>query len=75
MDSQAKRIIQKFGGVNPLARALGHRNPTTVQGWMNRGFIPPRQHNGVWEAAQREGVDLLLADFAAVSTVISPEAA
>jgi len=75
MDTQAKRIIQKFGGVYPMARALGHKNPTTVQGWLNRGFIPPRQHNGVWEAAQRGGVDLNLADFAAVALPSSPEAA
>ncbi len=67
MDSQAKRIIDKFGGVYPLARALGHRNPTTVQGWQMRGFIPPRQHNRIWAAAQRDGVALDLADFAAVT--------
>jgi hypothetical protein len=67
MDSQAKKIIDKFGGVYPLSRALGHRNPTTVQGWLSRGFIPPRQHEPIWEAAKRESVELSLADFAAVS--------
>jgi len=78
MDSQAKRVIDKFGGVYPLARALGHRNPTTVQGWALRGFIPPRQHNRIWAAAQRDGVALELADFAAVTLpreASSPEAA
>lgn len=75
METQAKRIIDKFGGVYPLARALGHKNPTTVQGWLSRGFVPPRQHEPVWEAAQREGIDLVLSDFAAVSSVPSPEAA
>lgn len=73
--SQAKRIIDKFGGIYPLARALGHKNPTTVQGWLVRGFVPPRQHEPVWEAAKREGIDLSLADFAAVSEPSSPEAA
>jgi hypothetical protein len=68
MDTQAKRIIEKFGGVYPLARALGHRNPTTVQGWLSRGFIPPRQHEPIWEAAKRDGVAVSLADFAAVSS-------
>jgi hypothetical protein len=65
--TQAERIIEKFGGVNELARALGHRNPTTVSGWRLRGFIPPRQHDPIWQAARRAGVDLVLADFAAVT--------
>ena len=67
MDNQAQRIIGKFGGVYPMARALGHRHPTTVQGWLSRGYVPPRQHNSIWEAAQREGVELKLSDFAAVN--------
>lgn len=78
MDTQAKRIIDRFGGVYPLARALGHRNPTTVQGWLSRGFIPPRQHDPIWQAAQRDGVELAPADFAAISetpSATSPEAA
>lgn len=64
--SQAKTLIDKFGGVYPLARALGHRNHTTVQGWQLRGFIPPRQHEPIWQAAKREGVRLRLSDFAAI---------
>lgn len=75
MDTQAKKIIDKFGGVYPLARALGHKNPTTVQGWLSRGFVPPRQHEPVWEAAKREGIDLSLSDFAAVPAAASGEAA
>ena len=75
MDTQAKRIIDKFGGVYPLARALGHKNPTTVQGWLSRGFVPPRQHDPVWEAAKREGIDLSLAGFAATTESASGEAA
>ena len=65
--TQSQRIIEKFGGVYPLSRALGHKNPTTVQGWLSRGFIPPRQHDAVWNAAQAEGVAIDLADFAAVT--------
>jgi hypothetical protein len=67
MDTQARKIITKFGGVYPLARALGHKNPTTVQGWLTRGFVPPRQHERIWDAAKRDGIDLSLSDFAAVS--------
>jgi hypothetical protein len=65
--TQSQRIIKKFGGVNPLSRALGHTNPTTVRGWLLSGFIPPRQHDKVWNAAQANGVSLSLADFAAVT--------
>jgi hypothetical protein len=75
MDTQARKIINKFGGVYPLARALGHKNPTTVQGWLSRGFVPPRQHERIWEAAQRDGIELSLADFAAISEASSTEAA
>ncbi|GLT03034.1 hypothetical protein GCM10007897_44730 [Sphingobium jiangsuense] len=32
--------IAARGGIRPLARALGHRNHTTVQGWWDRGHIP-----------------------------------
>lgn len=67
MNNQAHRIISKFGGVYPLSRALGHKNPTTVQGWLVRGYVPPRQHDNIWLAAQRKGVELDLADFAAVT--------
>jgi hypothetical protein len=74
MDTQAKKIITKFGGVYPLARALGHKNPTTVQGWLSRGFVPPRQHERIWDAAKRDGIDLSLSDFAAISDA-STEAA
>lgn len=33
-------LIAERGGIRPLARALGHRNHTTVQGWWDRSHIP-----------------------------------
>lgn len=36
----AERIIGKFESARELARRLGHTNPTTVQGWRERGLIP-----------------------------------
>lgn len=65
--TQADRIIDRFGGVRALAGALGHKHHTTVQGWKDRGVIPPRQHQAIWDAAQDVGVGLELRDFAAVS--------
>jgi hypothetical protein len=34
-------LIADRGGIRPLARKLGHRNHTTVQGWWERERIPP----------------------------------
>ncbi|WP_443029606.1 carph-isopro domain-containing protein [Sphingomonas sp. TX0522] len=34
-------LIRQHGGIRPLARALGHKNHTTVQGWLERNNIPP----------------------------------
>jgi len=36
-------LIRQRGGIRPLARALGHRNHTTVQGWWERENIPAEQ--------------------------------
>ena len=33
-------LISERGGIRPLARALGHKNHTTVQGWWERKTIP-----------------------------------
>src|SRR3546814_10097783 len=40
-------IIRQRGGIRPLARKLGHRNHTTVQGWWVRDRIPPRHRDTV----------------------------
>ena len=61
--TQAERIIEKFGGLSALARALGHKHVTTVQGWNERGYIPARQQADVLKAAERENIDLTPADF------------
>ena len=68
--SQAEHVIGKFGGIRKMAAALGHKNPSTVQGWKERGFIPPRRYDEVIAAAARESIDLCPADF-----VIPPPAA
>lgn len=71
----ADRIIEKFGGINPMARALGHKNPSTVQGWKERGVIPSKQHEAVWQAARSQGIELSLSEFAAVSPELIRETA
>jgi hypothetical protein len=68
-----KSIIERLGGVRPLARLLGHRNPTTVQGWADRGVIPSRQQQAVLIAARNSGVALTPADFFNLDSISSTE--
>ena len=56
-------IIARFGGVRPLAEALGHAHPTTVQAWKRRKVIPVRQIPAVIAAAQARGLALGPEDF------------
>jgi len=46
-------ILKRLGGIRPVARKLGHRNHTTVQGWWDRNRIPD---------ARRPAVEQLLAE-------------
>lgn len=57
------RIIAKFGGLSATSRALGHENPSTVQGWKERGVIPARQQSKVLEAARALEIAMSPADF------------
>ena len=63
MQNTALNIIQKFGGINACARALGHRNASTVQGWRERGVIPAARQAEILKAARREKIVLTPADF------------
>ena len=56
-------IIARFGGVRPLAEALGHAHPTTVQAWKRRKIIPVRQIPAVIAAAAARGIALAPEDF------------
>jgi ribosomal protein S16 len=58
----AERIIEKFGGINPMARKL-KIPPSTVQGWKDRGFIPSKRQTEILNAAPEWNVDLSHADF------------
>jgi hypothetical protein len=49
-------IIRQRGGIRGLARELGHRNHTTVQGWFERDNIPEDRMPSVM-AVQPKGQD------------------
>lgn len=49
-------VIERFGGLTAMSKALGHAHPSTVQGWKDRGIIPARQIPEVARAARKVGV-------------------
>lgn len=56
-------VIVKLGGVRPLARRLGHRNASTVQGWWERGVIPAHQQARVLHVAREASVPVQPSDL------------
>lgn len=64
----ADNIIQRFGGLTAMSKALGHKNVSTVQGWKVRGVIPARRQSEVLQAARAAGIDLSPSDFFSVPT-------
>lgn len=54
-ENVAEIVIQRFGGLTALAGALGHKYPTTVQGWRENGVIPIKQWPEIERAAAEKG--------------------
>lgn len=62
----AERIIEKFGGIRPMAHKL-EVPVTTVQGWKKRGAIPTARHADLLAAAQRHGIEMDPAELTAAA--------
>lgn len=67
--TQAERVIAKFGGVGPLAEAIG-RNPSTVYKWTyprteggTDGLIPASSLRRVLKAAREHGIFISATDL------------
>lgn len=58
MTTDVDKIIAQFGGLSAMARALGHKHPTTIQGWRDSGRIPEWRMNEVIELAKKENIDM-----------------
>lgn len=58
MANHVENLINAFGGLSKMARALGHKHVTTVQGWRDSGRIPHWRYHEILSAAEREGVDI-----------------
>ena len=54
----ADSVIEKFGGIRPLAKRLGVA-VSTVQGWKQRGVVPTSKVPLVLNAALEDDIDLL----------------
>ena len=55
----AADVIAAFNGLSNMARALGHKSVTTIDGWRrSKNGIPRWRRPEVIAAAAREGVDL-----------------
>lgn len=67
--SVVDRIIQHFdgtdgrGGQAKFARALKHKNVTTVQGWSERGAVPFKKIPQVIAVCGAHGLSLDYSDF------------
>lgn len=65
-NTAAERIIEKFGGIRPMAHKL-NMPVTTVQGWKKRGAIPSNRHPDLLAAAKRHNVTLEQAELDAAA--------
>lgn len=55
--SNAEEIIERFGGIRPMASKMDVP-VTTVQGWKKRGAIPENRREDVLNAARLNNIDL-----------------
>lgn len=69
-DGSATAIIERFGGIRPMAAKL-NMPVTTVQGWKARGRIPANRAAALRAAAAEHGIDLSMAATAAVPDAAS----
>ena len=53
------QIIERFGGITNLSRILGHRNPSTVQGWKENNKIPVWRFHEIKQAAKRHKIKVM----------------
>ena len=63
-ETPADRVVKKFGSQAELAKALGHKNKSTVNYWVKKGYIPLHNMDSVIAAGEKLGIKLITKDFA-----------
>lgn len=63
VDTPAKKIINKFGGLSKMTKAMRYKYVSRVQGWRNRGIIPSKVQKDVLKVARKLGLDIKPEDF------------
>jgi len=53
-----EQTIELFGGVRPMAKMLGHNNPSTVQSWKEKNKIPSWRWHEIEHAAKQNDIVL-----------------
>lgn len=52
------QIIESFGGLAKMAKALGYRHSSTIFAWQKKARIPHWRIEAIRAAASRHGVNL-----------------
>lgn len=53
-----------------MARALGHKNASTVQGWVERNRVPTWHVEAIQEAARERGIKVGLMEIVSFREII-----
>jgi hypothetical protein len=68
IQTQAERIIEKFGGVQRMVELTGHPEHR-MYNWLRTGFIPEKYRQGLVDTAHRLGIDHTPFDYIAYMVV------
>lgn len=64
--TQARRMVERFGGISKMARTIGYPR-STVQRWYEDADVIPAVHNdAILKGAKALGISLTVEDFATV---------
>ncbi len=58
MTHYIEKLIENFGGMSAMARLLGHKNPTTVQGWKQKKRIPEWRMKEILTVAEKNNIPI-----------------
>ncbi|WP_434603749.1 carph-isopro domain-containing protein [Acetobacter oryzoeni] len=57
-DNPVREIVSLFGGLTKMASMMGHKNHSTIYGWVRAGKIPSWRDAELKEAAEKNGIHI-----------------